>query len=444
MVRAISAPNSWIPPVDTDMKPSENTLYSPPKRRQFLSGVRMLTLAGVLGLTSAAWAQGDNDSLQLSGFGTLGLAYHNHNGVQYRRDISQRDGASAGIVSLDVDSMLGVQAAWNPDPHWQAMLQVVSRQSVDAGYRPQATWGYAKYTPNESFSTRVGRLGIEMYFQGDAAEIGYANLPIRQPVIFYPRTMEGVDAEILQPLGTGTLRLKGMLGAVMGKLPSAETTYDTRGSKLHGALVEYTRGSWTGRVSMGSLTLKNELPNSESLQSLYSALTMVPNGEEIRAAISMQNRILRYTSLAVAYDSGSLQGLASYSTIDSAAWARTNLFYVIASYRVGAFTPYLVYSQTHTGRDVVSTGIPVGASSQTDRIAQAAALAQGSAKINQTNFALGLRYDISRNAAIKLQMDAIRYQDSGNIRDDSLSATPYANRGYKDLRVFSAALEFVF
>lgn len=427
------------------MKSSEITFYRLPKRLQFLRCTRVLTLAGVLGLSATAWAQGDGDSsLQLSGFGTLGLAYHDHNGVQYRRDISQQDGANAGVVSSDVDSMLGVQAAWNLGPRWQTMLQVVSRQSVDAGYQPQFTWGYAKYTPNESFSTRVGRLGIEMYLQGDAAEVGYANLPIRQPVIFYPRTMDGVDAEVLQPLGAGTLRLKGMLGEVLGKLPSSGAAYDTRGSQLQGALVEYTRGPWTGRVSMGSLTLKNELPSTESLQSLYSALAMVPNGGQIRSAISMKDRTMRYTALAAAYDSGPLQGIASYSTIDSASWARTATFYVIASYRIGSFTPYLVYSQIQTGRDVIATGIPAGTSSQTDQIAQASALAQGSAKTNQTNFALGLRHDMSRNVAIKVQMDAIRYQDPGNIRDSSLSSMPYASWEYKDLRVFSAALEFVF
>jgi hypothetical protein len=397
-------------------------------------------------IVPVAWAQGDGSVVSISGFGTLGAVYHDLEGVEFRRDISQPSGAKAQQLSLDNDSMLGLQLTARPSAQLEATVQLVSRHAID-GYSPQVSWAYAKYKPVEGVAIRAGRLGLEMYMQGDSAEIGYANLLVRQPMVFYPRTMDGLDAELVRPLADGTLRLKGMVGSVLGKLLTTGDPYDAEGSKMWGALAEYAQGSWVGRVSTGQLTLKREVSDSQ-LEALRGALSMTPNGAKIIDTISMENRPITYTSVALAYDSGPLQSVVSYVRASTPNWQDQQVFSSQVGYRIGNFTPYAAYSVTQTDRAIVSTGIPWGLSLATDTLNQGSEQAQAALKNNQSDFGIGVRYDISRNTSIKFQADRILYQDpgslAGGITDNSLLSSDYQSRGNRALSLFSVALEFTF
>ncbi|MFZ2267262.1 MAG: porin [Azonexus sp.] len=412
-----------------------------------MTKARCKTLAIVAGifLAQTAWAEEGTPLFSLSGFGTLGAVYHDRKGVEFRRDISVPNGAKDGELSFAQDSMLGVQATARPDSQFEATLQLVSRHSIGGDFQPQATWAYAKYKPAEELSIRAGRLGIELYLQGDSAEIGYANLSIRQPIIFYPRTHDGLDVEYTRPLGTGTLRLKGSLGVTVGKLmgSSSSDPYDHSGSKALGLILEYARAGWTGRLSAGELSLKDEL-SGEQFTTLKSNLSLAPNGAEILAGLAMKNRRVNFVSAALAYDSGPLQGTASYSVTSSSNWADTHAFFTHLGYRLGNCTPYLIYSRQHTARKLAATGIPWGLSAATDALNQGVALAQANLMINQSDVAAGLRYDISRNTALKFQVDRIRYKDPSSIVDPTLSGESVEYRATRKLSLISMALEFVF
>lgn len=385
----------------------------------------------------------DNSIFSVSGFGTLGGVYHDETGLQFRRDVSQPNGAQAGKVSFKTDSMLGLQVSAHPSPELEASVQLVSRQGTDNTHTPQLTFGYIKYKPSENVAARLGRLGIQMYMQGDSAEIGYGNLLVRQPIIFYPRSFDGVDVDVTQPLGDGMLRIAGMAGWTRGKLITWGDPYDTGGSRIWGALAEYTLGDWTGRVSTGRLTLKNELSGANT-GTLFAALAATPNSAELLALFSMRNRPADYKSLAMAYDSGPLQGIVSYSVVSSPNWAPLREFYSSLGYRVGKVTPYIAYTSQRTRRSFISTGLPSGVYPPWDTLNQAVAVAQAGLKSNQTDIALGVRYDLARNVALKFQVDRIRYQDPASIVDPGLAATSVENRAYKPFTLFSLAMDFVF
>lgn len=393
-------------------------------------------------IAPVVWAQDSESVVSVSGFGTLGAVYHDLDGVEFRRDISQPVGAQAHQLSLDTDSMLGLQLIARPSAQFEATVQLVSRNAIDVGHRPQVTWAYVKYKPTEDVALRAGRLGLEMYMQGDSAEIGYANLLVRQPVIFYPSTYDGMDLELLRPLGAGMVRLKGTAGWLVGKLLSVNI-YDSKGSPLWSALAEYSQGAWTGRVSAGKYILRNEA-SAPQLEMLRSALSMTPNGAEINAVMSMKDRAINYTSLALAYDAGPLQGRVGLSTLASPGWATLHALHSLVGYRIGKFTPYAAYSRQRANRDTIATGIPSGLSPATDALNQAAALAQGALKANQSDFTLGVRYDISRNASIKFEVDRILYLEPRSITDPSLFLSDYQSRATRGLRLMSLVLDFTF
>jgi len=406
--------------------------------RAFLA---MLTLLGPGGGARAD----EPPALTLSGFGTLGAVYNdNRDGTGFRRDVIVSSGAPARRWSFGQDSKLGVQADLRHDDTLGATLQVISRNRYDTGYTPELTWAFVKWMPRPDLTLRAGRLGVEFYILGDTTEIGYANLGL--PTTQYPISADGVDAEWMTPMGAGTLRLKGQLTRLRGKMRMyAEQPGDADGTRVADLHLEYAQGPWLGRVTAGRLTV-HVGPLDPSVQALYDALASpaVPRGAEIRDLLTLEGRVQSYVGAGLGYDSGSLRFLGYAGTLSSPGWADVHLLKAQAGYRIGEFTPYAGYLRQWTGRGLIETGIPMGFSAATDTLNQAALAAQAAVKANQTIATLGLRYELSRNTALKFQVDSVRYQDSPNVVDPSLLTTDVAGRGFKSMTIYSTALEFVF
>ncbi|MDD2759483.1 MAG: hypothetical protein PHH11_04225 [Methylomonas sp.] len=400
----------------------------------------------LFGLGSAC--HGDTENLprfSLRGFGTLGGVYHNDEGTLFRRDIGQAGGARRDQVSLVQDSMLGAQLSLFLHEQFEITAQAISRLNTENNLNPQLTWGYVKYKPDEAVSLRIGRLGVDTYMQGDSAQIGYANLPIRQPITFYPRIFDGMDAEFNHPLGDGTLRLKGFGGWTQGKLIgslSAGAVYDTGGSQFLGGIVEYALYGWTGRFSAGQLRMRNEIDTISPGSPELAALQMLPNGAQIIDVISQKNREINFQTLAASYDSGPLQGIFSFSFLESAQWPDRTLLYSHVGYRLGPVTPYISYSSQHGSRPFISSGLPSGPAF--NAINQAALLAQSGVFVNQSDLIVGARYDFIDNMALKFQVDFMRYKDPESIIDADLLTQSADRWTTRSLTVFSLALDFVF
>lgn len=398
--------------------------------------------ASCLSPLPAPAADGGEPPFSVSGFGTVGAVYHGESGIRYRRDIAQGSGVEEGQLSFKTDSMLGVQFDLRPQPGLGATVQVVSRLTAEDDYAPELTMAYLKFSPADNVSVRLGRMLLETYLQGDSAEIGYANLQIRQPVIYYPRGFDGVDAEATQPVGAGVLRFKGAAGWTHGKLFSGGEVYDTGGSRNWGGGVEYAWNGWTGRVYADRLELDDELASLRPGAALPSALALAPNGARILDRLSMEGRALTLRSLALAYDSGPLQGSVSYSTIASSHWPTRHILYASAGYRIGQVTPYASYAAYRSPRGIVPTGLPSGAGF--DAVNRAASVAQGAIMLNQSDFTFGARYDFAGSMALKFLVDHIRYRDPESILDAGLPTTPVEDRDDRSFNLLSIAFDFVF
>lgn len=403
-------------------------------------------LAVLLHATSAAAeiSTQEGGDLLLHGYGTLGAVYHDAPGIQYRRDISQAAaGAKAGQLSFAQDSMLAVQADYRRTSEFSGTVQVVSRLDAGNSFAPQLSLANLKYQMGAS-DIRLGRVFIETYLEGDAAEIGYAHAMVRQPIIYYPRLMDGLDAETTLPLGGGLLRLQGQAGWAVGKLLSNGQIYDTGGSEALGVGMNYSQAGWTGRISMGQFIYKNQARDLEPGGVFSSLLPSLPNGAAIYDRFTMQGRKIGNRIFTLDYDKDGVQGRAGYALYLSPHWPVLRNFYLRGAYRVGDFTPYASYLKRWSERSFVGTGIPDGLSAQTDVLNLAISNAEASLFCNQAEFALGVRYDFMPQRALKLQWDRIRFQDSLSLIDSRTSSSRAETRGFMSMSLYSVALEFVF
>jgi hypothetical protein len=384
------------------------------------------------------------DNVVLKGYGTLGAVYHDTPGVQYRRDISQpSSGAKAGQVSFAQDSMLAVQADFRSGSDLSGVVQVVSRLDVENRYTPQVSLANLKYREGASL-VRAGRMNIETYLEGDAAEIGYANPMVRQPIIHALRSLDGLAAETTRPLGGGLLRLQGQAGWAVDRLFSGKVLYDSRGAETLNAGVDYSVSAWTGRFSIGQSIFNNQTPALQSGGVFAAILPTLPNGAQLYSKFNMQARKYSNRMLTVGYDKDGMLGQAGYSVYLSPYWPAQRNYYLRGAYRVGDFTPYASYLKRRSERSFVGTGIPDGLSAQTDALNLAISNAEATLFCNQAEFALGMRYDFMRNRALKLQWERIRYQDSQNLIDNRTTNSRAEGREFVSMSLLSVAFEFMF
>jgi hypothetical protein len=399
---------------------------------------QLLLLALTLGLgsTGAATAA-DSDpasGFSLKGFGTLGLTHSDENNVEFVRDLSQPDGVAAGW-SAQVDSVLGLQAGYRFSDQAEGVLQVISRYRYDGGWRPEVSWAFLRYDPDPTLSLRLGRLGTEFYMQADSRLVGYSNLTVRPPADFYHSLVfsyfDGVDASATLPLGQGNLvRGKLFAGVSPEHTPFVQPlTWDLSGSLMLGGHLDYLSGPWQIQLGHARIRLENELP--------FDALLEWPGFVAGVPGLSAAGTWSGYTSLGLAYDEGPLQILMMLGRIDheTEAYEDSKAGYVVAGYRLGAFTPYLGYSRVKSAPD----GNRFATAIRPEPYGMALALA-AQTHADQQTLTLGVRWDVQPDLALKFQVD--------RIDADPSSLFPYREGdgitwdGH--MTVFSLALDFVF
>ena len=365
------------------------------------------TIAGVLFCLSlsspATWAQdltaaSSGPELSLHGFGTLGLTRSNDDGAEFIRDLSQPNGAGTRWTSK-VDSLLGVQANIRFSPSTEGVAQLVSRYHADSSYRPELTWAFLRHDFSPDFSLRVGRLGTEFYMLGDSRLVGYSNLSVRPPPDFYGSLVfsyiDGLDLTLTRPVASGLLKGKLFAGRSPETTPYAPgIEWDLKGSQLVGGYLDYSSGPWQFRLSHAQVQFKQEMPVNQLVGMPY--LVWVP-------AMSMAGQQAHFSSLGLVYDQGpiNVQLMLNQIQQDSAAYTNSQAGYVMAAYRLGAFTPYLGVS-----RSVSDTpSIPHSPIPGVDEVTRSLI---SQSVTDQHTYTVGARWDLQKNMALKAQVDWVR------------------------------------
>jgi len=397
-----------------------------------LGAMACLSLSGpALSQVTGATALPEVPGFSLHGFGTLGLTRTNDDNAEFVRDLSQPNGAGKSWTSK-VDSLLGLQANVHFSPQTEGVVQVVSRYHADSSYRPELTWAFLRHDFSPDVSLRVGRLGTEFYMLGDSRLVGYANLNVRPSSEFYGSLVfsyiDGADVSITRPVGSGLLKGKLFVGISPEKTPfSPGITWDLSGSQLMGGYLDYMQGSWQARISHAQVKFEHEQPVDALLQGIGNPLHGFPY-LLVFPEMNMAGRRASFSSVGLAYDQGPLkvQFMANRIKHQSPAYADSWAAYVLAGYRMGAFTPYAGVSRS------LSDGLPPG-------IDTLNAALVGQSLTDQHTYSLGARWDLRKNIAVKAQLDLLR----GTPASRFLVKNPQPEWD-GNMTVFSLALDFVF
>lgn len=395
--------------------------------------------------SAASAAHADEPRFSVHGFGTLGATYHDASGVEYRRDPSQARGATAGEVSFDTASRLGLQLNVRLASAWEVMVQGESKLNPDNNWKPDINWAVLKYSPADWITLRAGRLNFDPYVGGDSRDIGYTWLTVRPPLEVYgamdAQRYDGGDLLMRFPLGPGLLEAKFYRGEMADTESVATRNFRVRldGSDLVGGHLDYSTEIWSVRLGMSQTTVASPENTWAPIITLLNSYG-TQQTRTIANMLDVDGRKISNGTLSATYRPGPFQAelIYAHAWTEAPALPLGERAALTLGYRFGHFTPYAAVSAVKTDRTMYRTGLP---SSLNPRIAALNAgieLAQTTAWDNQRSWALGVRYDVLSRLALKAQVDVVDVSNPSVIMGTGIPAEG------RTFGVFGLSADFVF
>ena len=432
---------------------------------------RALLLAALL--LSAATARADEPAaagsgLRFNGYGTLGVVHTDISqpGWHFARDAAQKP--DFGSLQTGTDTRLGLQVNWTLSSQFEAVAQAVLRQQdPDASAARAIDWAFLAWRPDADWTLRLGRTGPDIFLLSDRRGVGYTYPWARPSVEFYGwmplPAIDGVDLQRAWRLGDADWRARvgaGSSSTLVGltRYPGrpaedAATRVDLRGIRFATVTREADgltlKATWV-RVRL-TLFEARWVPLRAALDGLIGLGVPGVSDEAaaFRAAVDLERKNVGYAALAAAYETGPWQLSAELSRVSGQAKGANGLrSYVSLGWRHGELMPYAMLSrvraaepaaQTPTWAATLAPLIGPLAAADVQALAVGAAVAVNSTRFDQRSVALGLRWDLHPQMALKLQWERVRVGGGG--------AASWANVFTNEpatARVATVALDFVF
>lgn len=375
------------------------------------------------------------------GFGTLGATTHGTDGIEFRRNTGQAHGAEAHEIDFGTDSIAGVQLDARLASKFDVVLQGVSRQRADGRWTPQVTQGFVRWSPDDSFVVRAGRVGYDIYLLAESRQVGYSYLAVRPSPEFYGQItndeIDGADLAFTRRAGRGLVRARVFGGGGSGDLVFANGSERNARGDVYGATLDYIWHGWTARIACVQFNYEA----GKDVPLLVGALraTQFPSALAVADDIDQSAYQSNGVQIGVAYDDGPVLAQVMYGAVasDSIAGPDFDKFYGLFGYHFDRLTPFASFSSSRDREAIHDAGLPP--IPQLAPLDAAVITMQKATRSTQHTTSVGVRYDFTSHFDLKLQIDRLAVTDSSLIFDRR--AVP---GGPVDLTVISAAVDFVF
>ena len=419
----------------------------------------------------------DGQKLKVSGFGTLGLTYHNNRDVGLIFSATQDRPAWDGL-SGNLDTVAGVQVDWAATDSTSVAVQALARAGDNMD--PKVRMAYVRQKFGSDIAVRLGRLRSPIYFvsfDSAVAEIGYANMTVRPPIAVYftgnavPHT-DGGDIQWTHGFGEATLQVQGFTGN--GSFPirfwqaGADSLGELKTRNVSGLAVSLAMPNFTIRAarsrqqsteirSPGIEQLNAGLSQAAGAVSMIAMNPFLPpimQADLVKRASDIQGLINPLDMSKPVYDSLGFNGSMNNWSVEGEllrfaspprGLGKFQSYHLTVGRNFGNFTPYVDVARTKLNRVALDTSSldPTGLDPALD--AGLAMLKAGVDAVQTTNLAArsysaGVRWDFMKNLALKLQYDHIQ---SDAPESAAIFAAPTLPNNRR-VNVLAATLDFVF
>lgn len=391
-------------------------------------------------------------TVQLNGFGTIGVAQSDQNSVQMQRDLSSIYGVGDSSDPFVADSRVGVQLDWEITQKLSFVLQEVYAPRVLQNINNNIQWATFRFDASKNWRIRFGRIGADSFAVTDQRNVGFSYLWVRPPTEVYAfmplYSMDGVDVRYSFSVGADEVQLK-LVAAKSNPtyfLTSniLTTNTDLNLSPVFGGTITYLTSAWTARLSFLRVTERSPLPGLNSELNIATQLSAVyPAFTNISELAQVQNTDMYFEGASIQYDDGKTVLLSEITAnqFDSRFKQNKIAGYVTIGEHYGKYTPYISFSKvapTRSLTNINTTSIPAGPvqylasefnSSYFDTMVE-----------KQQTYSIGVRRELTSKSDIKIQYDCVKV--FGNGYEDWLtnSATPRQS----GVNMISATIDWMF
>jgi hypothetical protein len=406
--------------------------------------VRVAPFVVMLCATAASGAEPAKPVFSFSSFGTLGLVHSDEDRADFATTASKPNGPGySHSWSADVDSLAGAQLSARITPRLSAVLQVIAEQNYDSTYRPHVEWANLQYLLMPDFSVRFGRTVLPTFLYSGSRKVGYTYPWVRAPVEVYSRVpvtaSDGVDAIYRMHRGDFTHSIQANYGSAQQKLPHSGGTVTAK---------EAWGVTYTVDYHAATVHLAYQRPTlySDAGAGLFDAFRMFgPQGIAIADKYEINDKPLSIIAAGASYDPGKWFVTGEWTrTKNRSLIGDASGWYVSGGYRIGKFTPYVTYAKASAdnlsdpGLDLSTlppflVGTAAGLNATLNSLLRQ--------KVVQDTISIGGRWEMTRNAALKLQFDHTRIGAGSNGLMTNLQ--PDFQPGGK-VNLVSATIDFVY
>lgn len=421
---------------------------------RLLSGI--FILAVLPGISALAIADDDSvgaPALRVAGFGTIARSWDDRHDLATTRDLTQlpADSYLTG-PSWRIDSRLGVQFSYEASSEWETLFQLVARDQVEQTLDSSVEQANLSYRPRADFKARIGRIGYDGFLMADHRNLGYSYPWVRPPREFYHwiplYSLDGGDASFDWSEGQALWRLRGQLGLSKMTIPVGDADADFGLKDIRALSLQRQEGAWRLKAGLTQMRIGAE---ALSLAPLHAGLEAIAGAgisglsdeaRKLRDETAFKNAKIRYYTLGAAFDDGQwvAQAEIGLSRTSAAIAPSSRTAYLGLGYRVGLWTPYLVFSASKPEHSKLAPLTDWGLIGQAG-FQSTVYNVVNSTRQDQDTLTLGVRWDVHPQVAGKLQWERTRIESSGYgayFRQEALNSVA------SHVNLLTLALDFVF
>jgi hypothetical protein len=386
--------------------------------------LRQLSLLAVLLINAGA----ANAAVDISGFASVGAMASDTDATFLSGSDVIGESASFGA-----DNTLGLQVSADVNKQTSVAAQLLAKGTVDS-YSIAAQWAYISYELSDKVSARMGRLNFPATLFSEYQEIGFSYPWVRAPMEVYTvlplATYSGLD--LVYSFDSG--QINWLIQPFIGSSPGIKAVGGSGEATLaYGATL-------TANLDNGKLSFT--ATQAEGVEFIFST-----GGADLSLNIDMtflsagieyeQNNVVLIAELVNKNIHNNPQG-------DIRTISDMMAGYITLGYRVGDFLPHFTFSDTRS--DHQSAFFPAGSALPSPPptgvpaafwLAPQDMIIPGNGElILQKSYTLGLRYDFSSQAALKVDYQKI-------IPDDNSWGVFFSDPG-DEVNLLSFAVDVVF
>lgn len=396
---------------------------------------RLLAGLAAASLAAAAPAQEADKpagALRFSGFGTLGLSHVDAPaGWGFRRELTQSAGDEDW--SAAVDTRLGLQLNYMLGSRFELVAQaIVKKRGANAADGDALEWAYATFRPNSDWTLRAGRVNVDAFLMADYRNVGYGFLTARPSVELYarlPTRLDGADIARTWFQGDAQWRAKLMVGnANIGDLHVSKAS---RVRRVLGGMLSREEGGLLVRASVARTRIDIDLSQARPALDGLDQLAQLPipavanQASQLRRQLGATGVGATFLELGLRHELADWQWSAEVVRVTAEPLTVENSLNLTVGRRLGDWTPFASYGFVRASQAPVDTPawqptltplIGPAAAAQAQMLGTLAASALNTARVHQSTWSLGARWDFHPQAALKLQWDRVRVNANGSAQ----------------------------